>query len=84
MELERISLEDKLQEEMFLQDLDPQLVVAVLKDTMLNATTATPKGDLIPDYNARLAAIKTRKQLQRKWPTTAVIAKNVFMWAGDL
>ena len=66
MELERISLEDKLQEEMFLQDLDPTLIVAVLKDTMLNATTATPKGDLIPDYNARLAAIKTRKQLQRK------------------
>lgn len=51
---------------------------------MLNAHTTTPKWDIIPDYQARLSAIKTRKAMQRKWPSTAIVAKNVFVWAWEL
>lgn len=60
--------------------VDGKLIAETLKDLILTAYTSTPKGELIPDNDAKLKAIELIMKMMKKWPDVAIQINN--NWQG--
>lgn len=64
--------------------LDEAMIANNLKEIMMTAVTATPKGVIIDDYWTRLEAMKLRHKFKKKWPDTVIGVQIFWNWMGGL
>lgn len=64
--------------------LDEKMIANNLKEIMMTAVTATPKGVIIDDYWTRLEAMKLRHKFKKKGPDTVIWVQIFWNWMGGL
>jgi len=57
-------------------EVDGDFIAELLKDLMKTAYTSTPKGELIPDNDAKLKAIELIFKMMKKGPDVAIQINN--------
>ena len=72
------SLEDKIENALSAIGMDEHFIAAKLDSIMKEAFTATPKGDIIPDYKTMLEAIKVWYKFKKRGPDTVVALPMIF------
>ncbi len=60
--------------------LDEAQIAHTLKDIINNAEVMNNKWDTIPDYNAKLQAVKTLYKMLTNKPDVQVNIANIFSW----